>query len=171
MRQFLLFDRHVLSILLYVSPAISITAGIAIGAIWKYHWFGLACGLNLAALIIPSLVKGYGSLFAIFLCCSLIGSAVTKSGKSGGLGFAQSGLIGAVSSQWFLLPYVAWFLLDPQGSPSRSIPWAPLAIFLGSGAFSALVTCVIQALFGLKSNKHDLTNPHSPRIRDQNSHA
>ena len=53
-------QRLITQLLIFVSPFASIAAGIAIGAMWKYHWLGLAAGLNLLTLLIPLNVQGYG---------------------------------------------------------------------------------------------------------------
>ena len=135
-------------VVLMLSPFIAIALGITVGAMWKYHWLGLAVFLNLCALSIPLVIKGYAVLWCMLFACSGIASAVTYRNCQSSMGKARSWLVGTLSAPWFTVPYIIWFLMDPNGGPSRTIPWSPLASLLAFGGTGAEIACFIFAFVG-----------------------
>jgi hypothetical protein len=130
-------------LLLTLAPLASMALGIAVGTAWRYHWLGLALGLNASTVLIPFAVTGYGRSWAFVLACSGIASAVTACTCRQSYGLVRSWLIGTSSAAWLVIALVALFLFDPQGGPSRSIPWAPMAGFFLFGAAGSTVACAV----------------------------
>jgi len=135
-------------VVLMLSPFIAIALGITVGAMWKYHWLGLAVLLNLCALSIPLVIKGYVVLWCMLFACSGIAAAVTYRNCKSSVGKAWSWLVGTLSAPWFTVPYIIWFLMDPNGGPSRTIPWSPLASLLAFSGTGAAIACCIYAFVG-----------------------
>ncbi len=144
---------HIAILLIIIAPCVSIAAGIFVGGVWKFHWLGLAVGLNLLTLLIPLTVSGYAKAWVFLFACSGIASAVTYCNCRRPVGKVRSWLIGTSSVNWSIIGLVAQFMLDPNGAPSRTIPWSPVGVFLLFGAVGATVACVFSTLFGLIENK------------------
>lgn len=147
-------QRLITQLLIFVSPFVSIAAGIAIGAMWKYHWLGLAVGLNLLTLLIPLNVQGYGRAWAFLLACSGIASAVTYCNCRRSVGKGRSWFIGTSSVTWLIVALVTLFLFEPIGVKSRTIPWSPIAGFLLFGAIGAGVACAVSALIAVTEQRN-----------------
>ena len=136
-------------VVLMLSPFIAIALGITVGAMWKYHWLGLAVFLNLCALSMPLVIKGYAVLWGMLFACLGIATAVTYRTCKCSMGKARSWFVGTLSAPWFTIPYIIWFLMDPNGGPSRTIPWSPLAGLLAfSGIGAAIAFCIFTFVGG-----------------------
>lgn len=133
-------------VMLMLAPFASMAVGIAVGAVWRFHWLGLAVGLNALTVLIPFAVTGYARAWAFLLACSGIAAAVTSCTCRQSYGVVWSWLIGTSSAAWLIIALVALFLFDPHGGPSRTIPWSPMAGFLLFGALGATIACAVSAV-------------------------